>query len=70
LELIEIKAIKASLIIFFFNFRSKWYTDEHFRGSYSFQSMVSEQMDVKPRDLAEPIMIGNKPVCNPKIKIT
>ncbi|XP_077274574.1 uncharacterized protein LOC143904120 isoform X2 [Temnothorax americanus] len=42
--------------------RSKWYTDEHFRGSYSFQSMVSEQMDVKPRDLAEPIMSGNKPI--------
>ncbi|TGZ54466.1 Serine protease snake [Temnothorax longispinosus] len=42
--------------------RSKWYTDEHFRGSNSFQSMVAEQMDVKPRDLAEPIMSGNKPV--------
>ncbi|XP_018347124.1 PREDICTED: peroxisomal N(1)-acetyl-spermine/spermidine oxidase-like [Trachymyrmex septentrionalis] len=42
--------------------RSKWYTNEHFRGSYSFQSMVSEQMNVTPRDLAEPIMTGNKPV--------
>ncbi|XP_071629018.1 peroxisomal N(1)-acetyl-spermine/spermidine oxidase-like isoform X2 [Temnothorax longispinosus] len=42
--------------------RSKWYTDEHFQGSYSFQSMVSEQMDVKPRDLAEPVMSGNKPI--------
>lgn len=42
--------------------RSKWYTDEHFRGSYSFLSMVSEQTDVRPRDLAEPIMRGNKPV--------
>ncbi|XP_018406624.1 PREDICTED: spermine oxidase-like [Cyphomyrmex costatus] len=42
--------------------RSKWYTNEHFRGSYSFQSMVSERMGVKPRDLADPIMIGNKPV--------
>ncbi|XP_018303236.1 peroxisomal N(1)-acetyl-spermine/spermidine oxidase-like [Mycetomoellerius zeteki] len=42
--------------------RSKWYTNEHFRGSYSFQSMLSEQMNVTPRDLAEPIMTGNKPV--------
>lgn len=43
--------------------RSKWHTNEYFRGSYSFQSMISEQMDVKPKDLAEPIMMdGNKPV--------
>ncbi|XP_011688274.1 PREDICTED: uncharacterized protein LOC105450226 [Wasmannia auropunctata] len=42
--------------------RSKWYTNEHSRGSYSFQSMLAEQMDVKPIDLAEPIMTGNKPV--------
>ncbi|KMR05321.1 peroxisomal n -acetyl-spermine spermidine oxidase [Lasius niger] len=43
--------------------RSKWHTDEHFRGSYTFQSTISEQMDVRPRDLAEPIMMdGNKPV--------
>ncbi|KYN06719.1 Peroxisomal N(1)-acetyl-spermine/spermidine oxidase, partial [Cyphomyrmex costatus] len=42
--------------------RSKWYTNEHFRGSYSFHSMLSEQMNVTPRDLAEPIMTGNKPV--------
>lgn len=49
----------------FLIFRSKWYTNEYFRGSYSFQSMISQQMDVKPRDLAEPIMMdGNKPVCN------
>ncbi|XP_012534082.1 uncharacterized protein LOC105835392 isoform X2 [Monomorium pharaonis] len=42
--------------------RSKWYTDEHFRGSYSFQSMFSEQIDIRPRDLAEPIVNGSKPV--------
>ncbi|XP_018364708.1 PREDICTED: uncharacterized protein LOC108762270 isoform X3 [Trachymyrmex cornetzi] len=42
--------------------RSKWYTNEHFRGSYSFQSMFSEHMNVTPRDLAEPIMTGIKPV--------
>ncbi|XP_072765304.1 uncharacterized protein [Anoplolepis gracilipes] len=43
--------------------RSNWHTDEHFRGSYTFQSMISEQMDVNPRDLAEPITIdGNKPI--------
>ncbi|XP_018055210.1 PREDICTED: LOW QUALITY PROTEIN: peroxisomal N(1)-acetyl-spermine/spermidine oxidase-like [Atta colombica] len=42
--------------------RSKWYTNEHFRGSYSFHSMLSEEMNVTSRDLAEPIMTGNKPV--------
>lgn len=43
--------------------RSKWYTNEHFRGSYTFQSMVSQQMNVKPKDLAEPVMMdGIKPV--------
>ncbi|XP_039311359.1 uncharacterized protein LOC105196041 [Solenopsis invicta] len=42
--------------------RSKWYTNEHFRGSYSFQSVTSERMDVRPKDLAEPVMSGNKPV--------
>ncbi|XP_024894164.1 peroxisomal N(1)-acetyl-spermine/spermidine oxidase-like [Temnothorax curvispinosus] len=42
--------------------RSKWYTDEHFRGSYTFHSMVFEQMNEKLRDLAEPIMSGNKPI--------
>ncbi|XP_011160013.2 uncharacterized protein LOC105196007 isoform X2 [Solenopsis invicta] len=42
--------------------RSKWYTNEHFRGSYSFQSTTSELMDVRPKDLAEPVMSGNKPV--------
>ncbi|XP_029660903.1 spermine oxidase-like [Formica exsecta] len=43
--------------------RSKWYSDEHFHGSYTFQSTISEQMDVRPKDLAEPIMMdGNKPV--------
>ncbi|XP_070523083.1 uncharacterized protein [Cardiocondyla obscurior] len=42
--------------------RSKWFTDEHFQGSYSFQSMVSEQINAKPKDLAEPIMNGSKPV--------
>ncbi|XP_028048109.2 spermine oxidase [Monomorium pharaonis] len=42
--------------------RSKWYTDEHFRGSHSFRSMFIKQMDVRSRDLAEPIMNGIKPV--------
>ena len=31
--------------------------------------MLSEHMNVTPRDLAEQIMTGIKPVCNPKIKI-
>ncbi|XP_011706839.1 PREDICTED: peroxisomal N(1)-acetyl-spermine/spermidine oxidase-like, partial [Wasmannia auropunctata] len=42
--------------------RSKWYTNEHSRGSYSFQSLLSEEMDVRPKDLAEPILTENKPV--------
>ncbi|XP_067215950.1 uncharacterized protein [Linepithema humile] len=43
--------------------RSNWHTNEHFRGSYTFLSMISEQMNVSPRDLAEPIMMdGTKPV--------
>jgi hypothetical protein len=75
-ELNERKIIRSDLIcrlttsLCFLIFRSKWYTSEHFRGTYSFQSLTSERMDVRPKDLAEPVMNGNKPVCNPKIKIT
>lgn len=52
------------LIYIFLIFRSKWYTNEHFRGSYTFQSTISEEIDVRSRDLAEPILDGNKPVRN------
>ncbi|XP_024943556.1 peroxisomal N(1)-acetyl-spermine/spermidine oxidase isoform X2 [Cephus cinctus] len=39
--------------------RSKWYTNKHFRGSYTFQSMTSEKMNVFIKDLAEPITTPN-----------
>ncbi|KAF7382463.1 hypothetical protein HZH68_015382 [Vespula germanica] len=43
--------------------RSKWYTNSNFRGCYSFQSMISEKLNVQPKDLAEPIMSpDNKPL--------
>ncbi|XP_032672835.1 uncharacterized protein LOC116844858 isoform X2 [Odontomachus brunneus] len=42
--------------------RSKWFTDEHFQGSYTFQSMNTEDLNVTPKDLAEPIVIKGKPV--------
>lgn len=35
--------------------RSKWFSNPNFRGSYSFRSMETEQMNVKARDLAEPL---------------
>lgn len=35
--------------------RSKWYTNSNFRGSYSFRSMMSEELNVYAKDLAEPI---------------
>ncbi|XP_066589216.1 spermine oxidase-like isoform X2 [Prorops nasuta] len=35
--------------------RSKWFMDKHIRGSYTFLSMTSEELNVRPRDLAEPI---------------
>ncbi|XP_014477867.1 PREDICTED: uncharacterized protein LOC106746142 isoform X2 [Dinoponera quadriceps] len=42
--------------------RSKWFTDEHFQGSYTFQGMNTEDLNVKPSDLAEPIVMNGKPV--------
>ncbi|XP_011142812.2 uncharacterized protein LOC105185188 isoform X2 [Harpegnathos saltator] len=42
--------------------RSKWFTDEHFQGSYTFQSMNTENLNVKPSDLAEPVVVNGKPV--------
>ena len=42
---------------------SKWFTDKHIRGGYSFRSMKTERMDVKSEDLADPITTGScKPV--------
>ena len=34
---------------------SSWYTNAHFRGTYSYRSMLSDQMDVWASDLAEPL---------------
>ncbi|XP_076240610.1 uncharacterized protein LOC143183085 [Calliopsis andreniformis] len=35
--------------------RSSWYTDEYFRGCYSFRSKTTEKMNVESKDLADPI---------------
>ena len=35
--------------------RSSWYSNEHFRGSYSYRSMTSDQMNVWASDLAKPV---------------
>ena len=34
---------------------SSWYTNEHFRGTYSYRSVASDQMNVWASDLAEPV---------------
>ncbi|KAK2585862.1 hypothetical protein KPH14_010456 [Odynerus spinipes] len=39
--------------------RSKWYTNSNFRGSYSFRSMMSEELNVQAKDLAEPIVTSD-----------
>ncbi|KAJ8686785.1 hypothetical protein QAD02_022579 [Eretmocerus hayati] len=39
--------------------RSKWFSDKHFRGSYTFRSMLTERLAVDYKDLMEPIK-GNK----------
>lgn len=35
--------------------RTQWYSNPHFRGSYTFRSMKSDMLNVGPSDLAEPI---------------
>lgn len=43
--------------------RSNWYSNPHFRGSYSFRSMKTEQMDVNAKQLARPLEnSSHKPV--------
>lgn len=43
--------------------RSSWYTDEYFRGSYTFKSITTEKLNVKTKDLAEPIILADgKPI--------
>ncbi|XP_011290450.1 spermine oxidase [Musca domestica] len=48
------------------NFRvSKWYTNENFRGSYSFRSMYTEEVGTSARELAQPLsVVTTKPVLN------
>ncbi|XP_055916918.1 spermine oxidase-like [Eupeodes corollae] len=39
------------------NFKTtSWYTNENFRGSYSFQSMKAEEINAKPSHLASPLV--------------
>ncbi|XP_034233207.1 spermine oxidase [Thrips palmi] len=40
--------------------RSYWFTNPHFRGSYSFRSMKTEQMGVNAKQLAEPVQNSNQ----------
>ncbi|XP_054009840.1 spermine oxidase-like isoform X1 [Hylaeus anthracinus] len=43
--------------------RSSWYTDEHFRGSYSFRSITTEKLNAKTKDLADPLVTTDgKPI--------
>ncbi|KAB0800702.1 hypothetical protein PPYR_06441 [Photinus pyralis] len=39
---------------------SKWYSDPYTRGSYSYRSLISDDMNVFASDLAEPIHLNNK----------
>ncbi|XP_078033301.1 uncharacterized protein LOC144468047 isoform X2 [Augochlora pura] len=36
--------------------RSSWYTNEHFRGCYTFKSITTEKLNVEAKDLAFPIL--------------
>ncbi|XP_031773842.1 spermine oxidase isoform X1 [Apis florea] len=43
--------------------RSSWYTDEFFRGSYTFKSITTEKLNVETKDLIDPIITANgKPI--------
>ncbi|XP_013114541.2 spermine oxidase isoform X1 [Stomoxys calcitrans] len=48
------------------NFKtSTWYTNENFRGSYSFRSMYTEEVGTSARELAQPLhVVTTKPVLN------
>lgn len=39
--------------------RSDWYTNENFRGTYSYRSLKSDELNVYAEDLAEPILTSN-----------
>ncbi|KOC63640.1 Spermine oxidase [Habropoda laboriosa] len=43
--------------------RSSWYTDEYFRGCYTFKSTETDKLNVEIRDLADPIAtVDGKPI--------
>uniref|UniRef100_A0A1A9Z0N5 Amine oxidase domain-containing protein n=1 Tax=Glossina pallidipes TaxID=7398 RepID=A0A1A9Z0N5_GLOPL len=48
------------------NFKtSTWYTNENFRGSYSFRSMYTEEVGTSARELAQPLyVVTTKPLLN------
>ncbi|KAL9922425.1 uncharacterized protein ACN427_002983 [Glossina fuscipes fuscipes] len=48
------------------NFKtSTWYTNENFRGSYSFRSMYTEEIGTSARELAQPLyVVTTKPLLN------
>lgn len=55
--------ISRVYLIPLFVHRSSWYENKHFRGSYSFRSIESADLNVWAKDLAEPIKdSSDKPV--------
>ncbi|XP_012285635.1 spermine oxidase [Orussus abietinus] len=42
--------------------RSQWYSNKHFRGTYSYHGIETESRNVKPAQLAEPLTKNDKPV--------
>lgn len=58
-------SIYNSIDLFSFNifYRSKWYSNPNFRGSYSCYTLKAEALDASTQKLAEPIKNSNgKPV--------
>lgn len=46
--------------LIFSAFRSKWISNPHFRGCYSYQSIEAEENNTKFDDLATPVSSKNK----------
>lgn len=42
---------------------TKWYANPYFRGSFSYRSMQSKELEVGPSDLAEPVARGDGTMC-------
>lgn len=47
-----------------FFYRSRWFSNIFVRGAYSFPTVQSDQHNLSPDDLAEPLMKDSKPVRN------